>query len=742
MKEELLAFLKEKASHGATFEEIQEYLHIDDSSFQESVDILNACIKDYEIVMNKNKKYFIASSQNIYKGVLRLNKKGFGFVDVEGKDEDIYISRDDTSGAFDGDYVIVRYDFYEDEGRIIKIVHHEISDIVCHVEKTRKKLVVVPDSEKINSYLRVSNMEDFNLVEGHKVIVHIDCYNPLSGSITKIIGHENDPGVDVLSKLIEFNITTEFDDAVRKQLKTIPSEVSLNEIEGRLDLRDEWICTIDGDDSKDFDDAISIKRTDKGYELGVHIADVSHYVQENTAIDNEAFQRGTSVYVVDRVVPMLPFPLSNGICSLNPHVDRLTLSCIMQYSYNGILLEYEIKESVINSKERMTYNNVNKILDGDEEVSKKYEYCIDKFFIMEELANKIRYNREEKGAIDFDTTESRFIVDKNGKVLDIKPRERGVAECIIEDFMIIANECVASHMKSLELPCVYRIHEPPEAKRVREFIGISRTLGYPLKGSPTKIYIKDYQRLLEEAKGSDEYSILSTFMLRSMSKARYDIACVGHFGLASEYYTHFTSPIRRYPDLIVHRCLRKYLFNHDIDPDKLKDDELKLADIAQQSSDQERNAVDAERAVEDMKMAEFFEDKIGQEFVGIISSITNFGMFVELPNTVEGLVHITNMTDDYYTFDKENLCLTGRTRSYQYKLGQKVLVRVIDAKKSTSTIDFRLIKKIAKEPKKKKESILDSKTKQKKKKKEEEPVKFYSRFEKKKKPGMAKRKKS
>ena len=733
MKQQILELLSEIGNTGIFINDIQEKLEIPDDKLTELIDTINSLLKDYEIVMNKKQKYFLSKYFNIYKGILRINKKGFGFVDTNDLENDIYISKYNLNSAMDGDEVLVKFDEAKSEGNILRIIKHGMKELIGTVRRnSRFHYYVEPDSEKINERLTVTNLDEFNLVDGHKVRIAITKYEPLTGEIEQIIGHEKEPGVDVLSKLYEFNIFPEFNDAVERQLDTVPEEVSEEELVNREDWRNEWTCTIDGDDSKDFDDAISIKRLDTGYELAVHIADVSYYVEENTAIDMEAYSRGTSVYVVDRVIPMLPFQLSNGICSLNPNVDRLTLSCIMEFSFSGNLLDYRIVESVINSNERMTYSNVNKILDEDEVLLKEYEHCADKFFIMYELANKIRYDREERGAIDFDTTESKFKVDENGKVLDISKRERGEAERIIEDFMIAANECIATHMKNLDLPCLYRIHEQPEPKRVREFMAISRTLGYPFKGNANNVYIKEYQRLLANAKGTDEYSILSTFMLRSMSKARYDVNCVGHFGLGSEFYTHFTSPIRRYPDLIVHRSIRKYIFNHKLDPEVLANDLIKLEDIAIQTSNQERNAIDAERAVEDMKMAEFFEDKIGNEYEGIITSVTNFGMFVELPNTVEGLVHISNLWDDYYYFDKEHLSLIGELKHRTYRLGDHVRVKVQNASKRTSTIDFVVVNKKKKEQKKK---IFDKPTKKTRQETFDNPKekkeKFYARYEKK-----------
>lgn len=682
--------------HEATSIPLEELMHV----------LIDLSIEGY-IAMNRKQRYVLGKYQGIYRGTLRVNKKGFGFVEVEELEDDVYISISKMNDAMEGDVVVIKHFTQDNSGEILHISSHGIKEVIATIrfKKRAGKYFAEPDSSKINRIIELTNASNYALVDGYKVKVAIDEYDEqnLVGHIITIIGHEKEPGVDVLSKLMEYNVFPEFNEMVEKEVKDIPTKVMSYQKKDRTDLTKVWTCTIDGDDSKDFDDAISISRIEEGYELMVHIADVSYYVTPGSALDHEAYTRGTSVYVVDRVVPMLPFPVSNGICSLNPGVERLTITCAMKFNHNGTMFDYSIYPSYIISDERMTYSNVNKILDGDTTLQEKYNDCFDKFFIMEELASKIRYLHEERGSIDFDTTESKFKVDEEGNVLDIMKRERGESEQIIEDFMISANECVASHMKHLDLPCVYRIHEQPEPKRIREFASIAKILGYSFKGSPENVYVKEFQRLLKQAEGSEEFEILSMFMLRCMSKARYDVSCVGHFGLASEFYTHFTSPIRRYPDLLVHRCLRKYLFEPLPDVEVLKKDHEWLEEAALHSSERERAAVDAERDVEAMKKAEFFENKIGEVYEGTITSLTNFGMFIELPNTVEGLVHISSLHDDYYTFDAAHQQLVGGATRRAYKLGEKVKIRVKNASKKLGTIDFEVISSRKKKDRRNKE---------------------------------------
>ena len=511
------------------------------------------------------------------------------------------------------------------------------------------------------------------------------------GAIVKILGHVDDPGVDILSIAAKYEIEDEFSKEVEEELKNIPDHVLESEYEGRPDLRNEMIFTIDGDDTKDIDDAISIEKLDNGnYKLGVHIADVSYYVKENSPLDEEAYKRGTSVYLANTVIPMLPHQLSNGICSLNPNVDRLAVSCVMEIDSNGEVVEYDIFESVINSKIQMTYKKVNAILENNV-VAEGYEPYVDSLNLMSELAWILRDNKVRKGYIDFDIDEAKIITDEKGEAIDVKLRERGTGEKLIEDFMIAANETVARHITYMEYPFIYRVHGEPNEEKINNFLRFVSILGHSVH-KMKKITPKAMQELLNELKDVKEYHILSPLLLRSMQKAVYDKTNIGHFGLASKCYTHFTSPIRRYPDTTVHRLLRTYLFNKNINVDTINYWDQKLASLAVHTSERERASIECEREVDDMKMAEYMEKHIGEEFDGVVSSVMSFGMFIELPNKVEGLVRIDDLTDDYYRYDESTFALVGNNNKRGYRLGDEVKVVVKAASKINHTVDF-IIKK-------------------------------------------------
>ena len=514
--------------------------------------------------------------------------------------------------------------------------------------------------------------------------------NKYHGEVVKILGHKNDPGVDILSIVAKYGIHDTFSDEVMKEVDELPNEVLPEEYDGRRDLRDVEIFTIDGDDTKDIDDAISIKKLDNGnYSLGVHIADVSYYVKENTKLDDEAYERGTSVYLADRVIPMLPHKLSNGICSLNPGVDRLAMSCVMEIDHKGDVVSYDIFESVIKSRKQMTYKNVNKYLE-EGIVPEGYEPFTNSLSLMEELAKILRANKERRGYIDFDIDEAKIIVNDKGEAIDVKLRERGTGEKLIEDFMIAANETVASCIYFMELPFVYRVHGEPSEEKIDNFLKFISVLGYHVNGKTKDLHPKTMQNILEQLKDKKEYHILASVLLRSMQKAVYDKTNIGHYGLASKCYTHFTSPIRRYPDTTVHRLLRKYLFKHQIDNDTINYWENKLVVLTEHVSQKERDSIDCEREVDDMKMAEYMMKHIGEEFDGIISSVTSFGMFIELPNLIEGLVKLEDMKDDTYVYDETRFCLKGTSKKKIYRLGDNVRVIVKNASKEAKTIDFEL----------------------------------------------------
>ena len=513
------------------------------------------------------------------------------------------------------------------------------------------------------------------------------------GKVNKIIGHKNDPGVDILSIMYNYEINDVFSDEVMKEVNELPDSVSEDEIVGRKDLRDKIIFTIDGDDTKDIDDAISIEKKGENYILGVHIADVSYYVKEGTELYKEALDRGTSVYLADRVVPMLPHKLSNGICSLNPNVDRLAISCIMEIDPQGKVVDHDIFESVIKSRKQMTYKNVNKIL-KDEEVPEGYSEFVDTLKLMEELAEILRKEKLSRGYLDFDAKEAKIIVDDTGKAIDVVLREQDKGENLIEDFMIAANETVASHLFYLNYPSIYRVHEVPDDDKIKDFINQVSVLGINVTGKREFSNPRNLKSILDQLRGREEYDILSNMLLRCMRKAEYKDQNLGHYGLGSKCYTHFTSPIRRFPDTTVHNLLRKYIFNEP-EPKELNRliDYYKdlLPSIAEHSSEKERNSIDCERAVEDMKMAEYMEDHIGEEFDGVIDSILNFGMFICLPNMIEGLVKYDTIVGDYFEFNEELNMLIGKKTGRKFKLGQKVRVKCIAASKESSTIDFALV---------------------------------------------------
>ena len=648
---------------------------------------LNQLEDDLLIVRNSQNHFMTMDQAGMYQGRISLNKKGFGFVDIDDQ-QSFYINAKNINGAMDKDLVLLQV-VEGDEAKVLKVIERDNDNLIATV--VGKNLIIRLDDPRYRDYrLSVVNRKDFKLVKGLKLQIKVlEFKQPLKVEIVRVIGHEDDPGVDISSVLLANGIKLEFAEATLDEANSIPQQVELPELLKRKDLSQRTIVTIDGDDSKDFDDAISIERIPEGFMLGVHIADVSHYVKENSPLDKEAYERGTSVYVCDRVVPMLPHVLSNGICSLNPGVDRLCLSVDMKIDQQGEVIDYDLYPSVIRSSARMTYNNVNKILAGDPRLQAQYKALVPMFFDMAECAKLIRNRRNNKGAIEFDTDEAYVIVDKNGKPIDIKVRERGVSQAIIEDFMICANECVARIMKFQSLPCIYRIHESPKIEKLKEFALIAKIRGHRFKGDLANIRPLDIQKCLDSFTDEQEHSVLSTMMLRCMQKARYDASCVGHFGLASSEYLHFTSPIRRYPDLIVHRMVRKYLFEQNYaDMDK---DEKMVVDAALQSSECEDKATYAQRDVLDMKKAEYMQNFVGQYFDGIISSVTNFGFFVKLDNTVEGLVHVTSLSDDHYTYVPMMMCLQGREKQKRYTLGDKVRIKVIGANKEEGTVDFKIV---------------------------------------------------
>ena len=700
MKDRILDILK-NSNKALTVEDIDDRLNLKDiNETKEFLSVLGELEEDGEVYHTNKNKYMLFDEGPLKKGIIRMNKKGFGFVEVEGS-EDIFISIDNINNAIHNDVVVVevlkRKEDGRLEGRIVRTIKRDLSTVVGEIIFNKGVCNVIPDDKKLKIELVIdTDGENLGLVDGHKVIVKIDrliSKGKYMCSLDKIIGHKNDPGVDILSIVYNYEIKDTFDEETIAELDNIPEEVLDEEKVGRRDLTNEVIFTIDGDDTKDIDDAISIEKLENGhYKLGVHIADVSYYVKEGSAIDNEAMLRGTSVYLVDRVIPMLPHKLSNGICSLNPNVERLAMSCVMEIDEHGKTVDYEIFESLIKSRIQMTYKKVNQVIE-ENIIPEGYEEFADKLKLMDELSLIVRKEKVNRGYIDFDVKEAKILVDEKCHPTDIVLRNRGRGENIIEDFMICANECVASHIYYMTLPFIYRVHEYPKEEKVRNYLSFLQTLGITVRANIKDVSPKSMQNLLYGLKKEKEYPILASQLLRSMQKAVYMPENLGHYGLASKCYTHFTSPIRRYPDTTVHRLLRTYLFKNDMSPETIKKWEEKLIFIADNSSTKERESIDCERDVESMKMAEYMEDHIGEEFEGMVSGVANFGMFVQLDNLVEGLIHITEMKD-FFHYDEVAQTLTGERTKQRYRLGDRVRVKVVRACKEEKAIDFELIKKV------------------------------------------------
>ena len=693
MNEKVLSII-EGHNKAISYEEIMEKLTLEEA--KELGQTLVDLEKNLKIRTTNKGKYEKFRDLNQKVGTLIVNPKGFGFVTVDGEDEDYHVSKENMKNAINGDVVVISViNDVRREAAIKRVNERNLNDLLVgeFYIKDSKNFINL-DDDKLKIVVEIPEDKTKNAVTGHKVIVKLDeniqNTNYYQGEVVRIIGHKDDPGVDILSIAARYNIIDVFPDEVDKQLETIPSVVSDEEMEGRKDLREEMIFTIDGDDTKDIDDAISIKILENGnYELGVHIADVSYYVKDGTALYDEAYNRGTSSYLADTVIPMLPHQLSNGICSLNPNVDRLAISCVMEIDENGNTVSSDIFESVIKSRKQMTYKNVNKIIEEDV-VPEGYEDFVSTLKQMHDLAKIIRKAKINKGYIDFDVDEPKIIVDDKGKAIDVQKRVRGEGEKLIEDFMIAANEAVATTIFYMELPFIYRIHGEPSLEKIQSFMTFLNVLGYKVNANMKNITPKTIQEILNQLHNKEEYPILSSMLLRSMQKAVYDVNNIGHFGLASKCYTHFTSPIRRFPDLNVHRLLRTYLFNNSINNETMNYFNNTLPQIAKQSSVRERAAVDCERDVTDMKMAEYMESHIGEEYDGVINTVTNYGFYVELENLVEGLVKIEDLPGDYYIYQENAFCLIGKRTQKRYLLGDKIKVVVDSVVKDKGLINFKL----------------------------------------------------
>ena len=662
--------------------------------------ILDELVAEGKISITKKGKY-TKLEKGLVRGVFESNARGFGFVTVEGEEEDYFIPENAVGDAMYHDVVLMQVvvPYAEPgkrkEGKVIKVLERGITQVVGTFQKSRNFGFVVPDNQRFEKDIFLSKSESKNLSEGHKVVVKIIDYggdgkNP-EGKVLEVLGHANDPRVDILSVIKAYDVPLEFPQEVMQQVKRVNDEVFEREKAGRMDIRGWQTVTIDGEDAKDLDDAITLTRQDGGYQLGVHIADVSHYVTEGSALDQEALKRGTSIYLIDRVIPMLPHKLSNGICSLNAGVDRLALSCIMDIDAKGRIIGHKIAETVVRVDERMSYTSVAKILEEqDPEEIKRYENLVPMFQLMKELSDILRQHRHERGSIDFDFPESKLILDEDGRPLEIYPYDRNCATKIIEDFMLAANETIAEDFFWQELPFVYRTHESPDPDKIQKLAVFIQNFGYFLKNSSKEhIHPKEIQKLLNKIEGTEEEALISRLALRSMKQARYTTTNIGHFGLSAKYYCHFTSPIRRYPDLQIHRIIKENLHGN-LQKKRVEHYEQILPKVAEISSKTERRAEEMEREVVKMKKVEYMEQHLGEIFVGVISGITTWGIYVELPNTIEGMIRVADMIDDYYNYDERSYSMVGEMTGRTFELGMRVAVRVKETNRMLRTIDFEL----------------------------------------------------
>ena len=706
MREEILRILK-ISENPLTEIEIQRELD-EKVNLEELCETLRTMEKCGDIYVTKKGKYTLYENTHLKVGKLSVSKNGYGFV-LLSDEADIHIKKENMNGAIHNDLVAAEY-ISREEGKIVKIIDRSFDTIIGEyiIDENGKGKIIVDDSRiKIDIY--IDDEHKGNVMSGHKVIVKP--YTQISdtkyyGEVVKDLGHKDKPGIDIECKLYEHDIEPYFNDEVKEEIENIPSEVTEAELVGRRDLRSEKIITMDGDDAKDFDDAIGIEKLPNGnYKLGVHIADVTHYVKPDTAIGRSAEDRATSVYLVDRVVPMLPTQLSNGICSLNPNVDRLTMSCDMEIDENGKVVNYDVYEGVINSKLRMTYKKANTYLE-EGKIEEGYENFTKELDYMADLSRILRKMKNQRGQIDFDIPEVKIIVDEECIPIEIKERERGTGEKLIEDFMIAANETVAEYITNIGYPMMYRIHEIPKEKKMNEYILLLKSLGHNVKinGKIKEVKPKQMQEMLNRLKDEPDYQMLCELGLRSMQKAIYSTENCGHFGLASKCYCHFTSPIRRYPDDTVHRVLKMIIHGDELSGNNLTDLEKQLVKEAEHSSIKERNSIECERDVEDMKMAEYMHQFIGEEYDGKVSGVIPSGMFVRLNNGVEGRVHIGSMEGDYYIVDEGTQSIVGKRSGKRYRLGDTVRIKVVDASKVEGTIDFELIKEKRLEDENKKES--------------------------------------
>lgn len=685
-------------------------LQVNQEDRKEFVSILHELVSEGVIEVSKRGKYRPAEEDKQLsgiEGIFSATRKGFGFVIVEGEDDDYYINERNIGGAFHSDKVLM--EIIQDnpksgkrkEGRIVKVLERGITSVVGTFEKSQNFGFVIPDNQHFDSDIFIPKEECKNLTTGFKVLVEITDYGSHKkspeGKITEVLGHRDDPRVDILSIVKAYGIETEFQEDVKQQVEDVPEEVDASKYTHRKDIRDWQTVTIDGADAKDLDDAITLTKEGDNYLLGVHIADVSEYVTENSPLDREALKRGTSCYLVDRVIPMLPHQLSNGICSLNAGVDRLALSCIMEIDSTGKVVKHKICESLINVDERMTYTSVAGVLEGDEEERTRYKELIPMFERMKELSDIIRERRHQRGSIDFDFPESKIVLDEDGKTLDVFPQVRNMATKIIEDFMLCANETVAEHFNRKEVPFLYRTHDIPDDERIETLQTFLNNFGIYLKMSKEELHPMEVQKLLTKIEGMPEEPLISRLTLRSMKQAKYTTECSLHFGLSTRYYTHFTSPIRRYPDLQIHRIIKENL-RGTFDSKRKAHYEGILFKVAEQTSKLERRAEEVEREVSKLKKTEFMQNHVGEEYQGVISGVTSWGIYVELPNTVEGMIHVSTLPGDFYYYDEETYAMVGERTKRRFNLGERVNIRVKGVDMLLKNIDFELLEEEDHEP--------------------------------------------
>ena len=698
----ILEFMKSEEYVPMKAKELATIFRVPKKEYSKFLEILGELELNLKIEKNRKNRYKVVE-KTYYDGTYRKNPKGFGFVKLDEETDEIYISKENSKNALNGDRVLIeiteeKNKIKKAEGKIVKILKREKDTVVGIFQNNKNFGFVIPDDKKLGTDIFISKKNFGKARNNHKVLVKILKYpeknKNAEGKVIEVLGNVNEAGVDMLSLIKEHNLPYKFPEEVKKEAEKFGDKIDKKEIKTRRDKRNDIVFTIDGADAKDLDDAVSVKKLENGnYVLDVHIADVSHYVKENSLLDKEAVIRGTSIYMLGRVIPMLPRELSNGICSLNEGVDRLTLSCSMEIDKNGNVIFVDVYKGVINVTKRMTYEIVQKILDGSNDKDiKEYQIYADKFKLMEELARILKNRRIEKGYLNLDIPESKIDLDIDGKVVNISKYETSFSNEIIEQFMLTANESIAEKFYWLDAPFIYRVHEKPDLDKIQELNKFLYTLGLKIKADKDNIYPKEFEKVLEEIKGKEEGKVISTLLLRTLKVARYEDKNEGHFGIASKYYCHFTSPIRRYPDLFIHRIISKYLENnYDVD-EKFKDKYKKEAeDKAKKSSEREKVATTVEREAEDIKKAEYMENKIGEEYEGIVSSVTQFGIFVELENTVEGLIRFEDLGNEYFIYDEERKMLIGERTKKSYKIGDKVKIKVKNANKLLRQVDFEIV---------------------------------------------------